>query len=71
MQECWEMSKKEFVKDRFRVSPRCDIDEPFEVSTDFSSTALAAIVSQKQNGEEKFIAAVGRKTTKYEKNILW
>ena len=33
-----------------------DIDEPFEVTTDFSSKALAAIVSQKQNDKENFIA---------------
>ena len=45
-----------------------DIDEPFEVTTDVSSEALAAIISQKQNGKEKFVPAAGRKTTRYERN---
>jgi hypothetical protein len=38
------------------------------LTTDFSQEAIAAIVSQEQEGEEKFIAAAGRKTTKYEAN---
>ena len=41
---------------------------PFVLTMDFSCEAIAAIVSQKQNGEEKFIAVAGRKTTKYEAN---
>ena len=38
---------------------------------DFSCEAIAAIVSQKQNGEEKFIAVAGWKTTKYEVNYAY
>ena len=37
-------------------------------SQDFSSTALAPFVSQKQNKKEKFIATAGRKTMRYERN---
>ena len=41
-----------------------DTDEPFEVTIYFSCTALAAIVSQKQNGQEKFIASPEIRTIK-------
>ena len=68
MEKCLEQLKEEFLKDRIRAYPRWDIEEPFVLTTDFSCEAIAAIVSQKQNGEEKFIAAAGRKTTKYEAN---
>lgn len=64
MQECWEMLKEEFEKEGIRAYLRLDIDEPFDVKTDISNTALAMIVSQKQNVEEQFIAEKGRKTTK-------
>ena len=68
MEKCLEQLKEEFLKDRIRAYPRWDIEEPFVLTTDFSCEAIAAIVSQTQNGEEKFIAAAGRKTTKYEAN---
>ena len=68
MEKCLEQLKEEFMKDRIRAYPRWDIEEPFELTTDFSKEALAVIVSQKQDGKEKFIAAAGRKTTRYEAN---
>ena len=68
MGKCLEQLKEEFLKDRIRAYPRWDISDPFILTTDFSSEAIAAIVSQRQDGEEKFIAAAGRKTTKYEAN---
>ena len=51
--------KKEFLKDRIRVNPRWDVEEPYVLTTDSSCEPIAAIVSQKQNGEEKFISAAG------------
>ena len=63
-----EALKEEFRKDRVRAYPRWDIEEPFVVTTDFSAEAIAVVVSQKQEGVEKFIAAAGRKCTKYEQN---
>ena len=48
--------------------PRWDIDEPFVVTTDFSKEAIVVVISQVQEGEEKFLAAAGRKCTKYEQN---
>ena len=66
--KCLEQLKEEFLQDRMRAYPRWDIEEPFVLTTDFSCDAIAAIVCQKHNGEEKFIAVAGRKTTKYETN---
>lgn len=62
MKGCWERLKEEFIKDRIIAYLRWDIYEPFEVTTYFLCTALATIFSQKQNGEEKFIAAARRRT---------
>ena len=41
---------------------------PFILTTDFSGTALGASLSQMQGGDERFIAAAGRKTTKDKQN---
>ena len=62
MEKCLEQLKEEFMKDRIRAYPRWDIDEPFELTTDFSKEALAVIVSQKQDGKEKCFAAAGRES---------
>ena len=50
MEKCLEQLKEEFLKDRIRAYPRWDIEEPFVLTTDFSCEAIAAIVSQTQNG---------------------
>ena len=39
---------------------------PFEVTTDFSASNIAGILSQVQGGKERFIAATGRKTSPHE-----
>ena len=41
---------------------------PFRLTTDFSGTALSAVLSQDQDGVERFIGATGRKTTSGERN---
>ena len=57
------------LKEKFAVTPiRFDIDEPFQLTTDFSIKAISAILSQVQDGQERLIAAVGRKNTTAEKN---
>ena len=61
MEKCWEIRKEKFVKDKIRAYPSSVIYESVEVATYF-----AAIFSQKQNAEEKFIAAARWKTTKHE-----
>ena len=68
MEQCLQDLKSEFRQGRIRSYPRFDISDPFILTTDFSSGAIAAILSQMQEGEEKFLAAAGRKTTIYERN---
>ena len=68
MEEQFQTLKKEFTKMPVRSYPDYQSNEPFELSLDFSAKNVAAILSQKQGGKERFIGAAGRKTTKYEKN---
>ena len=56
------------MKRPIRSYPRYDIKEPFEVTTDFSAKAVGAILSQVQNGRERFLGSAARKTTKFEAN---
>ena len=60
--------KEEFKKNRVRAYPRWDIETPFLVTTDFSAEAIAVVISQVQEGKERFLAAGGRKCTRYEQN---
>ena len=48
--------------------PRHDTDEPFIVNCDWSSTNLAAVLSQKQDGKERILGCVARKCNKAEQN---
>ena len=59
--------KAEFQKHPVRAAPRFDSEEPFQLTTDYSSTAIGAVLSQVQDGQERLIAADGRKTTGPEK----
>ena len=69
MQKSFTELKAEFTKMPVRSYPDYyNSEEPFELSLDFSKKNIAAILSQKQGGQERFIAAAGRKTTKYECN---
>ena len=56
------------MKCPIRSYPRYDIEAPFEVTTDFSAKAVGAILSQVQDGRERFLGSVARKTTKFEAN---
>ena len=60
--------KKRFEQMPLRSYPRYDIDEPFRVTTDWSQKNMAGVLSQIQEGMERFIAAHGRKCSKYEAN---
>ena len=60
--------KQEFQKSPIRGTPRFDLEETFQLTTDFSSAAISAILSQVQDGKERLLAAVGRKTTVAERN---
>ena len=68
MTEKLEKLKSLFLEHPIRSVPRFDDPEPFELTTDFSSTALGAVLSQKQDGAERLIAAAGRKCTTAEGN---
>ena len=59
MQEKFETLKAEFGKKPVRAYPRYDLDTPFLVATDYSAHNLGAVLSQVQDGEERFIAAAG------------
>ena len=58
--------KKQFESNPIRAYPDYTNGKPFIVTTDFSAKNVAAVLSQEQNGKERFIAACGRKTMKYE-----
>ena len=70
-QECedgFRALKKQFGKTPIRAAPVYDERYPFKLTTDYSGTAVAAVLSQEQQGQERMIAAVGRKATKGEAN---
>ena len=68
MSENFQKIKEAFMKRPIRSYPRYDIEAPFEVTTDFSAKAVGAILSQVQDGRERFLGSVARKTTKFEAN---
>ena len=68
MTEKLEKLKSLFLEHPIRSVPRFDDPAPFELTTDFSSAALGAVLSQRQGGAERLIAAAGRKTTTAEGN---
>ena len=68
LEEKFKKLKEEFTKAPIRSYPDYNNEEPFELATDFSADNIAVILSQQQNGKERFIAAAERKTTRYERN---
>ena len=60
--------KKRFSEYPLRSYPRYDIKDPFRVTTDWSQKNMAGVLSQVQEGQERFIAAHGRKCSQHEKN---
>ena len=68
MDRKFKILKGEFKKAPIRAYPRYDGVEPFQLTTDFSKENVAAILSQVQEGQERLIAACGRKTTTFEAN---
>ena len=68
IQENFEELKQQFQEGRVQSYPRYDSEEPFILTTDWSKDAIAGILSQNQEGEEKFIGAWGRKCSVHERN---
>ena len=60
--------KEQFSQAPIRAVPVYDAQYPFKLTTDYSGGAVAAVLSQEQAGQERLIAAVGRKTTTGESN---
>ena len=68
VQEKFETLKRSFNKAPLRSYPDYGSAKPFILDTDFSSTNLAAILSQEQDGQERFIGACARKCNRAEFN---
>ena len=68
LEKNFRLLKEEFGKMPVRSYPDYNTEETFQVAVDFSQENVAAILSQVQDGQERFIGAVGKKTTKYERN---
>ena len=67
MQVKFEHLKQLFSEKPIRAYPQYD-GECFEVWPDFSALAFGGVLQQVQDGQRRFIAASGRKTTAGEKN---
>jgi hypothetical protein len=61
VEQKFEQLKKRFESAPLRCYPDYTSEEPFILDTDFSSTALAAVLSQIQEGKESFVGAGARK----------
>ena len=68
MERKFNILKQRFAEYPLRSYPRYDIPEPFQVTTDWSQKNIAGILSQVQEGQERFIAAHGQKCSKHEAN---
>ena len=66
MERKFNILKQRFAEYPLRSYPRYDIPEPFQVTTDWSQKNIAGILSQVQEGQERFIAAHGRKCSTVE-----
>ena len=67
LQSKFEHLKKLFSEKPIRAYPDYE-GECFEVWPDFSALAFGGVLQQVQNGQRRFIAASGRKTTQGERN---
>jgi len=64
----FEKLKERFSEQPLHSYPDYSSDKPFILNTDFSKTNMAAILSQEQNCEERFIGACARKCNQSEQN---
>jgi transposase InsO family protein len=60
--------KEAFKSKPVRGFPDYDSEEPFVLDTDWSATNMAAILSQVQAGQERFLACVAKKCNAAEQN---
>ena len=64
----FEQLKQCFAEQPVRGYPRYDSPEPFILDTDFSSTNMAAVLSQLQDGKEVFLGCCAKKCDKAQSN---
>ena len=64
----FEALKEAFAGKPLRGYPRYDSDEPFILDSDFSSTNLACVLSQVQDGKERFLGCVAKKCDRAQRN---
>ena len=60
--------KAEFAAGRIQAYPDFDSSELFILTTNWSALNIAGILTQKQEGVERFLACWGRKCNCYEKH---
>ena len=60
--------KAEFSAGGIQAYPGFNSDEPFILTTDWSSLNIAGVLTQKQEGVERFLSCWGRKCNKYERH---
>ena len=68
MQDKFQKLKECFRQNSIRSYPHYDLEDKFILTTDYSKENLGTILSQVQGGKERMISAIGRKTTRFEKN---
>ena len=60
--------KKAFTEGGIQAFPDFGVVDPFILTTDWSKENIAGVLSQVQDGRERFLGCWGRKCNKYEKN---
>ena len=60
--------KEAFTKGGIQAFPDFGIENLFILTTDWNQENIPGVLSQVQNGEERFLGRWGRKCNKYERN---
>ena len=60
--------KKAFTEEGIQTFPDFVEGDPFILTTDWSKENIAGVLSQIQEGQERFLGCWGRKCNKYERN---
>ena len=59
--------KKEFIEGGIQAFPDFGVGDPFILTTDWSKENIAGVLSQVQNGQERFLGCWGRKCNQYKR----
>ena len=58
--------KEAFTEGGIQAFPDFGVGDPFILTTDWSKENIAGVLSQVQNGQERFLGCWGRKCNQYE-----